>query len=129
MLFVCLSMFYSLVFTGIVYTLVALLDNVGKAIGVVFLVLQIAGAGGTFPIQVTPPFFQQINKFLPFTYAINGMREAVAGIVMENLLVDILVLIVYFALFLALGLVLKRFASKSIGRFLKKLSDSGVIGH
>ena len=128
-LFVCLSMFYSLVFTGIVYTLVALLDNVGKAIGVVFLVLQIAGAGGTFPIQVTPPFFQQINKFLPFTYAINGMREAVAGIVMENLLVDILVLIVYFALFLALGLVLKRFASKSIGRFLKKLSDSGVIGH
>ena len=128
-LFICLSMLYSLVFTGIVYTLVSLFDNVGKAIGVVFLVFQIAGAGGTFPIQVTPVFFQRINAFLPFTYAINGMREAVAGIVMGNLVTDIAVLVAYFAGFIALGLLLKRFASKALKKFLKQLSDSGVIGH
>lgn len=128
-LFIALSMLYSLVFTCIVYTLVALFDNVGKAIGVVFLVFQIAAAGGTFPIQVTPMFFQKINRFLPFTYAINGMREAVAGIVAENLLLDIAVLLLYFVLFLAIGLVLKRFANKALKRFLKMLGESGVIGH
>lgn len=128
-LFVVLSMFYSVVFIAIVYTLVALFDNVGKAIGVVFLVFQLAGAGGTFPVQVMPEFFQKINAFLPFTYAINGMREAVAGIVMENLVLDIAVLLLYGVAFIALGLLLKRYASKGLKRFLVQLSDSGIIGH
>ena len=128
-LFVLLGMLYSLVFTSIVYTLISLFDNVGKAIGVVFLVFQIAAAGGTFPIQVTPEFFQKINKFLPFTYAINGMREAVAGVVVENLMLDIAVLLVYGAVFIALGLVLKRYANKALKKFIKQLSESGVIGH
>lgn len=128
-LFVLLGMLYSLVFTSIVYTLISLFDNVGKAIGVVFLVFQIAAAGGTFPIQVTPEFFQKINKFLPFTYAINGMREAVAGVVFENLMLDIAVLLVYGAVFIALGLVLKRYANKALKKFIKQLSESGVIGH
>lgn len=128
-LFVVLSMFYSVVFIAIVYTLVALFDNVGKAIGVVFLVFQLAGAGGTFPVQVMPEFFKKINAFLPFTYAINGMREAVAGIVMENLVLDIAVLLLYGAVFIALGLLLKRYASTGLKRFLVQLSDSGIIGH
>ena len=73
-------MFTSIVFTAIVYSLVSIFGNVGKAIGVILLVIQVAASGGTFPIQVTPPFFQYVNPFLPFTYAISALRETVGGI-------------------------------------------------
>ena len=57
------------------------------------------------------------------------MREAVAGVVFENLMLDIAVLLVYGAVFIALGLVLKRYANKALKKFIKQLSESGVIGH
>lgn len=128
-LLVVLAVYYSLIFSMIVYTLASLFGNVGKAIAVVFLVLQLAGAGGTFPIQVTPPFFQTIHKFLPFTYAIGGMREAIAGIYYPALLKDIFLLMWYFVFFMALGLCLKKWVSPSLARFAKKLGQSGVIEH
>lgn len=127
--FVCLAMFYSLVFCMIVYTLVALFGNVGKAIGVVMLVFQLAGSGGTFPIQVTPEFFQHLYGYLPFTYAIGGMREAVAGLDAGALLRDIAALLVVFVIFLLLGVLLKRFANRALAGFAKKLGKSGVIEH
>ena len=128
-LLVVLAVYYSLIFSMIVYTLASLFGNVGKAIAVVFLVLQLAGAGGTFPIQVTPLFFQTIHKFLPFTYAIGGMREAIAGIYYPALLKDIFLLMWYFVFFMALGLCLKKWVSPSLARFAKKLGQSGVIEH
>ena len=92
-LFILISVFTSIVFTAIVYSLVSIFGNVGKAIGVVLLVIQVAGSGGTFPIQVTPQFFQNVYPLLPFTYAISAMREAVGGIYMPNLTKDISTLV------------------------------------
>ena len=74
-------MFSSLVFNSIIYTSVSLLGNPGKAVAIILLVLQIAGGGGTFPIQTTPEFFQAISPYLPFTYSIDALRETVGGIV------------------------------------------------
>ncbi|MDP4134003.1 MAG: YhgE/Pip domain-containing protein [Bacillota bacterium] len=128
-LFVLLAILYSLVFSGITYTLTALMDNVGKAIGVVLLVFQLAGSGGTFPIECTPAFFQNIYKLLPFTYAINGMREALAGINYPALLIDITVIIFIGILFIAVGLICKRYANKALKRFAGALHDSKIIGH
>ena len=65
-LFVLSSVFTSIIFTFILYSLCSVLGNVGKVLGIVLLVLQIGGSGGTFPIQLTPKFFQAINPFLPF---------------------------------------------------------------
>ena len=79
-----------------VYTLVATLHNVGKALAIIFMLLQLTGSGGTFPIQVTPPFFQTIHAMLPFTYAISGMREAIFGVVFHTLMKDIGILLVFF---------------------------------
>jgi len=125
-LFICLSMFYSVVFITVLYTLVALLNNVGKAIGVVFLVFQLAGSGGTFPIQCTPPLFQKIYKFLPFTYAINGMREAVGGINYSGLLLDIAVISLVGIIFMIIGLIGKRYANEALAKFTDMLEESGV---
>ena len=65
----------SLVFTNIVYTLTISFGDIGKAIAVILLVIQVAGAGETYPIEVMPQFFQAVNPLLPFTHAINAMRE------------------------------------------------------
>lgn len=78
-IFILFSIFISIIFSMIIYTLVSVFGNVGKALGVILLVLQISASGGTFPIEVTPGFFQRINPLLPFTYSVSGMREAVVG--------------------------------------------------
>lgn len=84
LLHVLFSMFISVVFMTIVYTLVSLFNNVGKGIAIILLVLQISGAGGNFPIQVSPPFFQAIYPFLPFTYAVSLIRESVGGFICQR---------------------------------------------
>lgn len=128
-LFVLLSVLYSLVFSMIIYCLASLFRSVGKAIGVVFLVLQISGSGGTFPIECTPAFFRAIYRFLPFTYGINGMREAVGGIVWENLAVDIAVIAAYGIGFAVFGLILKRYANRALHKFSEQLEKTNVMGH
>ena len=125
-LFVLLSMYFSLVFVTIVYTFVFQFGNVGKAIAVVLLVLQIAGAGGTFPIECTPQFFQNIYGVIPFTYAINAMREAVAGIYTPNLIFDLKILTIYLIVFLIFGLLSKHWIKKITVGAEKKMSESGL---
>jgi putative membrane protein len=78
--FVLFGLLISAIFMLITYTLVSIFGNVGKGLAIVLLVLQVSGSGGTFPIQVMPPFFQRLNPLLPFTYAISLIRESVGGI-------------------------------------------------
>lgn len=77
--FVLFAVLISIVFVTIVFTLVSVFGNVGKGIAIVFMVLQFSSSGGTFPISTTGHFFQILNPFMPFTYAISLMREAVGG--------------------------------------------------
>lgn len=128
-LFVALTLVYCLVFSMIIFTLVSLFHNIGKSIGVILLVLQLAGSGGTFPIQVTPVFFQVIHSMLPFTYAISGMREALAGVNFRTLTNDLGILAVFFAGFLVAGYLFKPALTAFLGKYSKQLHDSGVIGH
>ena len=65
-LFILAGVVASIVFINIIYTLVVSFGDVGKAICVFLLVIQVAGAGGTFPVEVTPEFFQKINPYIPF---------------------------------------------------------------
>lgn len=125
--FVLFGAIISTVFMCIVYTLVSIFGNVGKAMSIVFLVLQLAGSGGTFPIQVTPPFFQAIHPFLPFTYAISMMREAVGGILWDIVQRDLLVLAGFTGIMLLFGLALKEPINKVSGGLVKKAKESKLI--
>ncbi|EJP6474052.1 YhgE/Pip domain-containing protein [Clostridium botulinum] len=69
----------AITFTFIIYSLVSIFGNLGKAIAVVIMVFQIAGAGGIYPIQTNPKIFGVLQPLWPFTYAIAGFREAIAG--------------------------------------------------
>ena len=77
--YVAAGMVASLVYVLIVYALAISFKHIGKALGVLLVVLQIPGAAGTYPIEMMPGFFQALHPWLPFTYGIDAMREAVAG--------------------------------------------------
>ncbi|NFD28966.1 YhgE/Pip domain-containing protein [Clostridium botulinum] len=126
-IFILFSIFISIIFSMIIYTLVSVFGNVGKALGVILLVLQISASGGTFPIEVTPGFFQRINPLLPFTYAVSGMREAVGGVIEGILLRDIIILLIYFTLSILLALLLKKKLEKVNKNFVKKFKESGLV--
>lgn len=128
-LFIALSMFISLVFTFIVYSLVSVFGNIGKAMAVVLLVVQLGGSGGTFPIEVTPKFFQIVNPFLPFTYAISSLREALCGVYMPNLTKDLVVLLIFLIVFILLNVILKGPINKLLSKFVSKMNESDLMEH
>lgn len=70
----------SFVFSVIVYTLVVCFGNVGKAVGVILLVVQISASGGAYPLEVLPGFMSHLSPFLPVTHSIQMLRSAIAGI-------------------------------------------------
>ncbi|MBP1914524.1 putative membrane protein [Lederbergia galactosidilyticus] len=124
---VIFALLVSSVFILIVYSLVSVFGNVGKAMAIVLLVLQISGSGGTYPVQLLPKFFQAINPYLPFTYAVDLMREAVGGIVWGRALRDIGVLIFCGVLAIIFGAFLKEPINKKTTKFLEKSKESGLV--
>ncbi len=128
-LFILISVFTSMVFTAIVYSLVSMFGNVGKAIGVILLVVQVAGSGGTFPIQVTPQFFQNVYPILPFTYAISALRETVGGIYMPNLTRDISILTIFMFVFIIFTIILKKPINKVTEKMQARFNESDLTGH
>lgn len=125
-LFLSVSVFASIIFMLIVYSLVSILGVVGKAVCVILLVFQIAGAGGTFPVEVMPEFYQIIQPYLPFTYAIGAMREAVAGPAAESLWYDFWHLLIFGAMGLAIGMLLKKPLHPLMEWFNRKFKESGI---
>lgn len=125
--FILFALLISCVFMLIVYTLVSVFGNVGKAMAIVLLVLQLAGAGGTFPIQMTPPFFQALHPYLPFTYAISMMREAVGGILWDIVIRDMLLMLVFAAIALVIGIVLKKPINRASSGLIRKAKASKLI--
>ncbi|KPN96966.1 YhgE/Pip domain-containing protein [Lysinibacillus sp. ZYM-1] len=118
--FILFGLLISIVFVTVVYTLVSVFGNVGKALAIVMLVLQIAGSGGTYPVELLPRFFQIINPFLPFTYAIEMMREAVGGIIWPTVWVDFIFLIGFWFIFILFGFFLKKLLSEKMEHFMNK---------
>ncbi|MFC4779078.1 YhgE/Pip family protein [Paenibacillus sp. GCM10023252] len=125
--FIGFGLLISAVFMLIVYTLVSLLGNAGKALSIVLLVLQLAGSGGTFPIEVTPSFFQAIYHWLPFTYAISLLREAVGGIVDDRVVRDLWSMLGYAAVTIVLGITLKPYLNRLSSRLLRKEKTSRLL--
>ncbi|MFJ7405321.1 MULTISPECIES: YhgE/Pip family protein [unclassified Lysinibacillus] len=118
--FIIFGLIISFVFITVVYTLVSVFGNVGKALAIVMLVLQIAGSGGTYPVELLPKFFQVINPFLPFTYAIEMMREAVGGIIWQKVWVDLAFLLGFWLIFILFGFFLKKLLGEKMELLMNK---------
>jgi len=94
----------SLLFTVINYSLVFAFGNIGEAISIVILVIQVAGSGGTYPVDMLPDFFQRIYDIMPFKYAMDAMRETIAGHYDHYYRKCILILLLTTLIFLAVGI-------------------------
>ncbi|MDU7239513.1 YhgE/Pip domain-containing protein [Actinomyces sp.] len=117
----------STVFTNIVYTLVISLSNAGKAIAVVLLVLQISAAGGAYPLELLPQWFQNISPWLPATYAINLMRSAVAGIYAGDFVQNLAMILLFIIPNLLIGLVFRHAIAGNIEKMTKEVEKTKVM--
>lgn len=98
----------SLVFTFIIYTLVVSFSDAGKALAVFLLVIQVAGAGGAYPLVLLPDWFQNASPFLPATHSIDAFRAALAGIYQADYWISIAWLLAFLVPMLLLGLALRK---------------------
>ena len=98
----------ALTFSLLIYSLALSFGDVGKAIVVVVMVLQIAGSSGTFPIELLPEVYQKIYRFFPFPYAIDAMRECICGLYGEYYVTQLLFLLLFCAAALIIGLLVRR---------------------
>ncbi len=115
-----------LVFGFIIYTLVSLFANLGKAIAVLLLIVQVTGGGGSFPLQMLPEFFQVISPFLPATHIISAMRAASMGVYMNDFWIEILCELAFVVPFVVLGL-LRPILSKGVEWYVEQVEKSKLV--
>ena len=114
-------------FNKIVYTLTIALDDVGKAIAIFLLVLQVAGSGGTFPSEVMPSFFSAVNSILPFNFALAAVRECIAGFYGQAYWVNVLLEFLYVPPCIIIGLLTWKKFYKAKNYFRRKMEETGIM--
>ena len=108
LLFILAACVNSIVFTLIIYSLVFAFENIGLALAVVMMIVQVAGGGGTFPVEVLPPIFRTLYPFMPFHYAMDAMRECVGGMYGHTYIKCLGALILCGLIAMAVGLLLHK---------------------
>ena len=115
------------VFVSLIYSLTLAFGDVGKAIVVVVMIVQIAGSSGSYPIEILPPIFSNIYLFFPFPYAINAMREAICGLYQSDIYIYLGELALFGVGGLLIGLVVRR-PFVNVNRFIEEeMEKTGVL--
>ena len=125
--FIFAGLFASFVYVNLIYALSITFKHIGKALSVILVILQIPGSAGTYPIEMTPAFFQFVHPLLPFTYGINAMREAIAGIYGMHYWKNILCLAVFLPIALGIGLLLRPHLLNLNYLFDRKLAETDLM--
>ena len=125
--FIFAGLFASFVYVNLIYALSITFKHIGKALSVILVILQIPGSAGTYPIEMTPAFFQFVHPLLPFTYGINAMREAIAGIYGMHYWENILCLAVFLPIALGIGLLLRPHLLNLNYLFDRKLAETDLM--
>ncbi len=117
----------SLVYSLLLYSFAYSFGNVGEALSVILMVIQVAGAGGTFPIEVLPKVFQTLYRFMPFKYSMNALRECIGGFYEHTYKECMLTLLIYVGIAVFIGVVLYhpfKFLNEKIEKSKEK---SGIL--
>lgn len=125
-LFIFFAVYSSFVFSIVTFTLASTLGNVGKALSIIYLILQVAGSGGSYPIQVDPLVFRILQPLFPFTYTLGGLREAIAGPLVSSVMMNIAALAVFAVLFLVGGYFTVGPLNNTIHQFEHDFKKSGL---
>lgn len=123
LLFLLAGWVSSIVYVTIIYTLTISFGDVGKAIAVILLVMQVAGSGGSFPIELAPAVFHKLYPLLPFVHTMDAMRECIAGMYQNVYWLELRNLLIYLIPALILGLILRRPIIRLTRFFEEKLEE------
>lgn len=126
-LFLLACWFSSIVYVNIIYTLTVSFGDIGKAASVVLLVMQVAGSGGTFPIEVAPKFFQMVYPLLPFVHSMAAMRETVGGMYGMTYWIELGKLSIFLIVSLIVGLLLRKPIIRLNDAFTEKLEETKIM--
>lgn len=127
LLFVFSAYFTALIFMLIIYSLISALGHVGKGLVVIWLVFQISGTGGIYPIQLMGPLLQTVSPYMPMTHGITLLRESALGLVWSNYIPSFAILIAMALITLVLALIVKMFADKRAHWFEEKLNETDLF--
>ena len=116
-----------LVFSFIIYTLVATFANLGKALGVVLLIVQVSGGGGSYPLQLLPEFVQNMSPYLPISHVVLALRAAMFGISNGDFWIELITLMTFLIPFILLGLVFRAPLMGFIAKFVEKVESTKLM--
>ena len=125
--FIATGAITSLTFSLLIYSLTISFGDIGKAAAVVIMVIQIAGSGGTYPIEALPSFFRAVYIFFPFPYAINSMRECIGGMYENTLGKCYIQLLLFCAASLMIGLIVRKPFIKLNHFIEKRMEDTEML--
>lgn len=126
-LFMLASWITIIVFSLLIYSLTISFSVIGKAIAVIILIVQVAGSGGTFPPELLPEFFQNLIRFMPFNYAMNAVRETIAGVTYSAYWENIIYLLCFIPVALVIGILFRKPCMRAIKFFNKRLEETDLI--
>ena len=117
----------SCIFMLLVYALTVALSNAGKALAVFLLVIQISSAGGSYPLQLLPHWFQSVSPWLPATYSIRAFRSALAGSYGADYWIALATLLLFIIPALILGVVLRKPLANYTSGLNKALAKTKIM--
>jgi len=126
-LFALSCYFVAVVFMAIIYSMISLFGDVGKAIAILLLVFQISGSGGVYPVEIMNTIFGVLYPYLPMTHGITMVRESQLGLLWQNYLPSFALLLILGAVVIIASVVLKQKWDKRTKYFDEKLEESELF--
>ena len=127
--FILAGIIEAVVYVTLIYSLSIAFKHIGKALCVLLVILQIPGAAGLYPIEMMPGFFQAIHPWLPFTYGIAAMREAIGGFYGNFYLENLVKVSLFIVPAFVVGVVLRRHLLNINYLFDRRLATTGLMAH
>lgn len=125
--FVLAGVIESFVYVNVIFAFAVAFKHIGKALCVLLVILQIPGSSGTYPIEMMPGFFRALNPWLPFTYGIRAMREAIAGYYGNYYGHNLFMLLLFLIPALLIGVGWRRHLLNINSLFDKKLAETDLM--
>lgn len=120
--------FSGLVFTFLIYVLVLSFANLGKAIAVCLLIVQVTGCGGSYPLQILPDFVQNVSPFLPATHTVDAMRAAMFGIYNNDFWIQLGELALFIIPAALIGFALRKPFERFMKWYVRTVESTKIIG-